>query len=687
MKLKTKMLTIGIVLTLIPLLTLVGIVLYQNKKIVKVSTQECAKLSNSDLEHLCQSVISMCKVQMKNENNKVETAIKNADYILSNSGQLQLDKQDKVSWSTDDKIIELPKMHFGETWLEKNNDITKPSPIVDSIREASGVYASIFQRINQNGDMLRVCSTGLKNDKSRFIGSVMKAQTNEGKAEPIISAIISGQQFQGRVKIKDTNYVSVYKPLRDSSGQIQGMIGVVIPEDKTELMQMIKQLKIGETGYVYVINSKGEYVISKNGERDGESIFDAKDNEGNLFIQNIIKIAQELNTDQIGEFKYSWKNKDEANARYKLVKLIHFPEWNWIIGAGAYEEEIFASNVMIQSINKKSTATMTTVLFTSLILTAIIWFFIASGLVGKIAIIVAHLSEGSDQVSNASAEISKASQSLAEGATEQAAGFEETASSLELMHSMTNQNADNAKEANSLASDTRKAADEGNNAMKNMNTAIVDIQKSSNETAKIIKVIDEIAFQTNLLALNAAVEAARAGESGKGFAVVAEEVRNLAMRSAEAAKNTATLIEESVKKSNNGVDIATSVSNELQKIVNGISKTTEIVNEISVACQEQAQGIDQVNKAVAQMDKVTQSNAANAEESASASEELNAQAQSLNEVVNELLSMIEGKTKDNTKTNNRSSVNTQNHKYGYSDDIYHKMASKSNIDAFEEVNI
>ena len=254
--------------------------------------------------------------------------------------------------------------------------------------------------------------------------------------------------------------------------------------------------------------------------------------------------------------------------------------------------------------------------------------------------IVLNLTEGSEQVSSASGQVSSASQSLAEGATEQAAGLEETSSSLEEMSSMTKQNADNAQQANSLASQARKAADNGAESMTRMNAAIQEIQKSSDETAKIIKVIDEIAFQTNLLALNAAVEAARAGEAGKGFAVVAEEVRNLAMRSAEAAKNTASMIEESVKNSNNGVDIATEVSKVLDEIVGSIGKTTDLVGEIAAASQEQAQGIDQVNTSVAQMDKVTQQNAANAEESASASEELSAQAAQMNTVVEELSAIV-----------------------------------------------
>ena len=289
--------------------------------------------------------------------------------------------------------------------------------------------------------------------------------------------------------------------------------------------------------------------------------------------------------------------------------------------------------------------------------------------------IVESLKQSSNQVTSAACQVSNASQSLAEGASEQAAGFEETSSSLEEVASMTKQNADSAQQANTLATDARKAADAGNESMARMHEAIQDIQKGSDETAKIIKVIDEIAFQTNLLALNAAVEAARAGEAGKGFAVVAEEVRNLALRSAEAARDTSGMIEESVKNANNGVKIAAEVGKVLEDIVDGIGKTTDLVGEIAAASKEQSQGINQVNTAVNQMDRVTQANASNAEGSASASEELSTQAEQMNTVVQELSALIGG----NSQANTESTACTPKTTMKTSDNTFHQIADGRGI--------
>ena len=246
---------------------------------------------------------------------------------------------------------------------------------------------------------------------------------------------------------------------------------------------------------------------------------------------------------------------------------------------------------------------------------------------------IGEVSSSSTQVAATTNQISEGAQTLANGASSQAASIEEISASLEEMGAMVKQNADNATHATSLAKESLGSSEKGTSAMERMGEAIQKIKDSSDQTAKIVKTIDEIAFQTNLLALNAAVEAARAGDAGKGFAVVAEEVRSLAQRSAEAAKNTASLIEDAVRNAEGGVQISNEVREALSEIVDGSSKVSDLINEIAAASQEQSEGISQINDAVASMDKVTQENAANSEESSASAVDLNDQVGTLNEII------------------------------------------------------
>lgn len=255
---------------------------------------------------------------------------------------------------------------------------------------------------------------------------------------------------------------------------------------------------------------------------------------------------------------------------------------------------------------------------------------------------VEEMGEGANQVASASGEVAAASQSLAEGASEQASSLEETSSSLEELASMTRQNAGNATQADSLMKQTNLVVEKAKATMDNLTHSMKEISAASDQTSKIIKTIDEISFQTNLLALNAAVEAARAGEAGAGFAVVAEEVRNLALRSAEAAKSTSVLIAGTVEKIKHGSGLVNQTNDAFAEVSASAHKVGELVGEIAAASQEQSQGIDQINLAVAEMDKVVQSTAATAEESASASEEMNAQAEQMKQIAMVLADIIGG---------------------------------------------
>jgi methyl-accepting chemotaxis protein len=280
-----------------------------------------------------------------------------------------------------------------------------------------------------------------------------------------------------------------------------------------------------------------------------------------------------------------------------------------------------------------------------MILAGVVVWVLTRSITRPIKLAVDTMVISTEQTVGAASQVSAASQSLAEGSSEQAASLEETSSSLEEMSSMTQRNADNAATAKELADQTKAIAASCRSSIEGMAAALGQANESSQETRKIVKTIDEIAFQTNILALNAAVEAARAGEAGAGFAVVADEVRSLAQRAAQAARETSVKIDDASGKSAAAMTMAMQTIEAFTKVDENTARLGGLVAEVATASQEQSQGIAQVNTAVSQMDKVTQSNAANAEESASAAEELNAQAESMKDAVNQLLRLVDGQNR------------------------------------------
>ena len=267
---------------------------------------------------------------------------------------------------------------------------------------------------------------------------------------------------------------------------------------------------------------------------------------------------------------------------------------------------------------------------------------------------VAEVTEVSVQIASAAGQVAASSQSLAQTASEQAATIEETSSASVEINSMARRNTENSHSAAEAVARSQEGFEKANASLSEMVGAMEGINASSQKISKIIKVIDEIAFQTNILALNAAVEAARAGEAGMGFAVVADEVRNLAQRCAQAAKDTADLIEDSIQRSDGGRIKVNRVAVSLHTITAEASKVKVLVEEINLGSVEQTKGIDQIGRAITQMEQVTQTSAANAEEGAAAAEELSAQAKAMQNVVEALRTMVDGGRTDHINAKNRS---------------------------------
>ena len=422
------------------------------------------------------------------------------------------------------------------------------------------------------------------------------------------------------------------------------------PELRYDVTKLERLVIIGAS-----VNTTSNYELRLLFDRLKEGL-DAKDSLLSFLDQLVANTANDVKRLSDTPFAGMPKEAQKANLRVQELVLSYIDN---VQQANALEDRVFQNleTAMAQIRQVETDASQSfiervkgyfQVIVAVLVLTSLLGIglslVLARSLSKTLQRIIRNLSEASDQISSASDQVSASSQSLAEGASEQAASVEETSSSLEEISSMTRQNAENAQETNRIMGEEAAPNFQTiNERMEKMKKAIEKTVANSDETAKIIKTIDEIAFQTNLLALNAAVEAARAGEAGAGFAVVADEVRNLALRAAEAAKNTSDLIHTSNGQIKEAAELNVQVVTALDSNTGIAERVGKLISEVASASDEQARGIDQISKAVAEMDKVTQQNAANAEESASASEEMNAQAREMKHVVHELVELTEGR--------------------------------------------
>nr|CAX69004.1 Methyl-accepting chemotaxis like domain (sensory transducer precursor) [uncultured bacterium] len=654
MGIRSKIITLGIVVSILPVLATLILLGTQKSKLDGQVKKGINEQIESQLTAIANNMYALCETQNESVVQTMKSNLKVAKNIVEQHGGLRFSTEE-VNWNAINQLtkaatpVTLTKMLLGDEWLGQNSNKNVKTPIVDKVEELVGGTCTIFQRMNTQGDMIRVATNVINKDGTRAIGTYIPAANTDGTSNPVISTVMSGNTYVGKAFVVDKWYIAAYEPIADSAGSVRGMIYVGVPmENVASLRKYFLETKVGKTGYVYVLGGtgaqKGVYIISKEGKRDGENIWESKDADGKFFIQEIVNKALNLKGSETGFSRYPWKNEGDMQARLKLAAISYYQPWDWVIGVGAYEDDFSIREEVSNSVNTviKLIIIISGIFF---VISLLISLKMGSDIAKPILKSIVSISDGAKQTASAAAEVTEAAQQLSQGSTEQASSLEETSSSLQQMDTMTKKNADSSLTANQLAQQARTAANQGNTAMDELRQAMTAINESSDKIAKIIKTIEEIAFQTNLLALNAAVEAARAGEHGKGFAVVAEEVRNLAKRSAVAAKDTTLLIEENMNKTKGGSEIAQKVGKVLEEIIGDVKKVADIVAEIAASSKEQAEGINQITNAVSQLDSVTQQNASIAEESAAASEELSSQSDVLRTIVSELQQTVSGGTK------------------------------------------
>jgi len=350
-------LVLGVALFL--LLGVYIITIIQKVNIDEKVGEELDRLGKENIAHIGNDVYSLCETADALIQEAVSNNLNVSREIMNKHGSIQLSRkvtrwQAVNQFTKQPSMIELPRMILGKNWLGQNRDMETTTPIVDEVKNLVGGTCTIFQRMNENGDMLRVATNVEKLDHTRAIGTYIPAVNTDGTLNNVVSTVLGGRTYRGRAYVVNDWYLTAYEPLRDKNAKIIGMLYVGVKQNAVDsLKKAIMDIKVGKTGYVYVLGGKGfqkgRYIISKDGKRDGEDIWEAKDADGRLFIQSIVNKGLKLNKGEVAYEEYPWKNEGDKSARMKIAAITYFEPWDWIIGAGSYEEDFYMAKNIVDS--------------------------------------------------------------------------------------------------------------------------------------------------------------------------------------------------------------------------------------------------------------------------------------------------------------------------------------------------
>lgn len=708
MRISWKLLVAGTGICTLLGCTLVGFSIYQGYQIEEKARSGMLVYAKDRQKKIVDGVIHMVASQQELLEKSVAAYLNVARELLHRSGSVNFDTL-HVEWiavnqfSKESTTIRLPRMKTGDTWFGQHYEVTAPAPVVDEVQTLVDATCTIFQRMNQSGDMLRICTNVETPDKKRAIGTYIPAVNPDGQPNPVLKDILSGKSFVGRAFVVNRWYVTAYEPIT-INGRVEGVLYVGVPEESAvSLRRQIMNIKVGNTGYVWVVNPQGKYIISRNGERDGEDIYETKDEDGNFIIKDIIDKALLLEQGEITEAHYRWKNSASEAARFKTVTVGYYGPWQWIIGAGTWDEELYTGIEEIQRSNSSARVLMVVVLLLALVGSIVAWLSFARTItkpitrtvdmleivsngdltrrlpltgndefgilarhfnffVEKLQKMIGQIISNANTVANSAAELSVASTQITTATMHMSSEATSAAATTKLMTSTINTISTSAEEmktsTQSVASAIEEMSASLNEVASSCNkelTIAADARKHSLDSRKImdelgvaaqsigriLELINNIADQTNLLALNATIEAASAGDAGKGFAVVANEVKELARQTAAATQEISNQI--SVIQSN--TDTA---RNSIKAVAEVIDEVNSISTSIAMAVEQQNTTIGEIARNVAGVNTRTGEVSGNVSESA---EKLSEVAVTISEVSTEAQNTAEGIThiKDNAR--------------------------------------
>lgn len=661
-KLRFKLVIIGVVVTMMPLAVILTAIYVQNKKVVRIGEDKSLQLAYADLEHIVDNLYTLAESHQEVTQKNIDASLKVAADLMSKAGVVSFGEE-KAAWNAKNQFsdavqsVQLPKMMLGTQWLGQIADPKEPAAVVDSVQQMLDVTCTIFQRMNPQGDMLRVATNVVNKEGKRAIGTFIPAANPNGGANPVAAAVLKGETYRGRAFVVNAWYITAYVPIYDAGRAIVGMLYVGIPQENVKsLRQAIVNMKIGKTGYVTVTDGGGAYVIARQEQENGKNVKDARDAEGKAYVQERIEAAKALSARAIGKQRFTVKGDGGANV-IREARFVYFAPWDWIVAVEANQAEFSEASEQIAAVNHESLVFLNLVGAGAVGFTVLVWLFMAGSIVKpisravaglkdvaegegdltkrlesqgrnelgelafwfntfleKLQTIVVRIADNSTDVGRAAADLTTISGQMAAGAVETSQSAQNVSAAAEEMSANLNAVAAAMEESTTNTSMVAGASEEMsatfNLLAKNVEQAnavaadAVHQARSAGEKmavlgdaaqaiGKVTETITEISEQTNLLALNATIEAARAGDAGKGFAVVANEIKELAKQTAGATLD--------IKKQIDHIQSTTETTRvEIDAISSVIENVNAIVATIASAVNEQSASTRDISENIAQ---------------------------------------------------------------------------------------
>ncbi|MFQ3550289.1 MAG: Cache 3/Cache 2 fusion domain-containing protein, partial [Armatimonadota bacterium] len=352
--LRTRIIVMGLIAAFIPVAVILFVTTAKKNILEKQVGEELSKTVESNLETIAQDTYALCLSQQELLDQTLNSNLNVARDIMQRNGRISLSSE-TVEWkainqfSQAENIVNIPKMNLGGNWLGQNRDQKIKTPLVDDATKLTGGTCTVFQRMNSNGDMLRVATNVINKEGKRAIGTYIPSVNPDGKPNPVVESVLNGKTYTGVAFVVDSWYVTKYEPIKDSNGNIIGMLYVGVKQESVDsLRQAILKTVVGKTGYVSVLKGsgtdRGSFVISRNGEKDGENFWEYKNSQDKMPVQDNIEKAISLKPGEVAINRYKWQEDDASKERNVISAVTYFEPWDWVIGVTAYEDEFRAAN-------------------------------------------------------------------------------------------------------------------------------------------------------------------------------------------------------------------------------------------------------------------------------------------------------------------------------------------------------